>query len=69
MPLKKIFFWYNNCNKHDLETVNDPNSTQCFWINRKDLEIEIKSNWQAIFEKCKDSLTQKYRKKLTPISI
>ena len=37
-----------------------------FWINRRDLEIETKRNWQAIFDKCKDSSTQKYKKKLTP---
>ena len=26
----------------------------------------LKQNWQAIFDKCKDSSTQKYRKELTP---
>ena len=45
---------------------NDPNNSQYFWINRRDLEIESKRNWQAIFDKCKDSLRQKYRKELTP---
>ena len=54
----------NNCYKCDLETINDPNNSQYFWINRRDLEIETKRNWQAIFDKCKDSSTQKYRKKL-----
>ena len=44
---------------------NDPNNSQYFWINRRDLEIETKRNWQAIFDKCKDSSTQKYRKELT----
>ena len=56
----------DNCNKCDLETINDPNNSQYFWINRRDLEIEIKRNQQAIFDKCKDSSTQKYRKELTP---
>ena len=56
----------DNCHKCDLETINDPNNSQYFWINRRDLEIESKRNWQAIFDKCKDSLRQKYRKKLTP---
>ena len=51
MPLKKYFFWYNikmleitrdNCNKCDLETITDPNNSQYFWINRRDLEIESK---------------------------
>ena len=56
----------DNCHKCDLETINDPNNSQYFWINRRDLEIETKRNWQAIFDKCKDSLTQKYRKELTP---
>ena len=37
-----------------------------FWINKRDLEIESKHNWQAIFDKCEDSLRQKYQKELTP---
>ena len=37
-----------NCYKCDLETINDPNNSQYFWINRRDLEIESKRNWQAI---------------------
>ena len=44
-----------NCYKCDLETINDPDNSQYFWINRRDLEIESKRNWQAIFNKCKDS--------------
>ena len=56
----------DNCNKCKLETINYPNISQDFWINRRDLEIETKRNWQAIFDKCKDSSTQKYRKELTP---
>ena len=56
----------DNCYKCDLETIIDPNDSQYFWINRRDLEIESKCNWQVIFDKCKDSLTQKYRKELTP---
>ena len=56
----------DNCNKCNLETIIDPNNSQYFWINRRDLEIETKRNWQAIFNKCKDSSTQKYRKELTP---
>ena len=75
MPLKKITFLIytkmfeitiDNCNKCDIETINDPNNSQYFWINRRDLEIESKRNWQAIFDKCKDSSRQKYRKELTP---
>ena len=31
-----------NCNKYDLETIIDPNNSQYFWINRRDLEIEAK---------------------------
>ena len=34
--------------------------------NRRDLEIESKRNWQANFDKYKDSSTQKYGKELTP---
>ena len=56
----------DNCHKCDIETIIDPNNSQHFWINGRDLEIETKRNWQAIFDKCKDSSTQKYRKELTP---
>ena len=55
----------DNCYKCDLETINDPNNSQYFWINRRDLEIETKRNWQAIFGKYKDLLARKYRKELT----
>ena len=54
-----------NCSKGDLETIIDRNNSPFFWINRRDLEIENKRNWQAIFDKCKDSSRQKYRKELT----
>ena len=56
----------DSCYKCDLETINDLNNSQYFWINRRDLEIETKRNWQVIFDKYKDLSTQKYRKKLTP---
>ena len=56
----------DNCQKCDLETIIGPNNSQYFWVNRRDLEIESKRNWQVIFDKCKDSSIQKYRKKLTP---
>ena len=45
--------WYNirmleitidNCFKCDLERINDPNNSQYFWINRRDLEIKTKGN-------------------------
>ena len=55
-----------NCYECDLETINDTNNSQYFWINRRDLEIETKRNWQVIFDKYKDLSTQKYRKELTP---
>ena len=48
----------DNCYKCDLETINDPNNNQYFWINRRDLEIETKRNWQVIFDKYKDLSTQ-----------
>ena len=44
----------DNCYKFDLETINDPNNSQYFWINRRDFEIENKRNWQVIFDKYKD---------------
>ena len=49
----------DNCYKCDLETINDPNNNQYFRINSRDLEIETKRNWQVIFDKYKDLLTQK----------
>ena len=55
-----------NCYKCDLETINDPNNGQSFWINRIDLEIKTKCNWQAIFDQYKDLQTQKYRKQIIP---
>ena len=45
---------FDNCYKCNLETSNDPNNSQYFWINR--------SNWQVIFDKHGDSSTQKYKK-------
>ena len=56
----------DSCHRCDIETINDPNNSQYFWLNRRDLEIETKRNWQAVFDKCKDSSRQKYRKELTP---
>ena len=55
----------DNCHKCDLETIVDPNNSQYFWINRRNLGTESKRSWQAIFDKCKDSSRQKYRKELT----
>ena len=55
----------DNCYKCDLKTINDPNNSQYFRINRRDFEIETKRNWQVIFDKYKDLPTQKYRKELT----
>ena len=34
----------DNCYKCDLKTINDPNNSQCSWINRRDLEVETKRN-------------------------
>ena len=56
----------DNCHKYNLETVINPNNSQYFWINRRDLEIENKRNWQVIFDKYKDASRQKYRKELIP---
>ena len=56
----------DNGYKYDLETINDPNNSQYFWINRRDFETGTKRNWQVIFDKYKDLSTQRYRKKLIP---
>ena len=52
----------DNCYKCDLETIDDPNNSQYFWINRGDFEIETKRNWQVIFDRL--LLAQKYRREL-----
>ena len=54
------------CHKCDQKQLLIRVNSKCFWINRRDLETESKRNWQAIFDKCKDSSRQKYRKELTP---
>ena len=70
MSSKKLTFFFghditmleitiDNCHKCDLETIIDPNNSQYFWINRRDLEIESKRNWQVIFDRYKDSSSQK----------
>ena len=41
----------DNCQKCDLEGIIDSNS-QYFWINRRDLEIESKHNWQEKLGLC-----------------
>ena len=56
----------DNCYQCDLKTINDPNNSQYFWINRRDLEIETKCSWQVTFDKHKNLSTRKYRKELTP---
>ena len=56
----------DNCYKCDLETINDPNNSQYFWINGRYFENEIRRNWQVIFDKYKNLSTQQYRKGLTP---
>ena len=43
-----------DCHKCDLETNIDPNNSHYFWINRRDVEIESKRNWQAIFDNYKE---------------
>ena len=55
--MKMLEITIGNCNKCNLETIIDPNNSQHFRINRRHLKIETKHNWQAIFDKCKDSST------------
>ena len=51
---------YKKC---EIETIH---KEQCFWLRRKDLQIESgHSNWAAIFDKC-DPHKQKYRYDLMP---
>ena len=55
----------DNCHECDLEIIDDLNNSQYVWINRRDLAIETKRNWQVIFDKYKDLSTKKCRKELT----
>ena len=42
-----------NCYKCNLETIIDPNDSQYFWVNRKDLEVESDvANWAQTLDKC-----------------
>ena len=36
--LEITIYNYYKCN---LETINNPNNSQCFWINRRDLELKL----------------------------
>ena len=36
--LEITIYNYYKCN---LETINDPNNSQYFWINRRDLELKL----------------------------
>ena len=38
--IKMLDITIDKCYKCDLETIIDPNNSQYFWINRRDLEIE-----------------------------
>ena len=54
----------DNCQKCDLEAIIDANNSQYFRVNRRDLEIGSKRNWQFIFNKWQGSWRQKYRNDL-----
>ena len=56
----------DDCNRCDLETVNDPHDSQYVWINWRDLENKTNLDWRHIFNKYKDSSTQKRRIDLIP---
>ena len=42
-----------NCYECDLETISDPNNSQYFWVNRRNLVLETNRNWQVVFDKYK----------------
>ena len=51
--IKMLEITRKNCYKCDLETIIDPNDSQYFWVNRKDLEVESDvANWAQTFDKC-----------------
>ena len=59
--IKILQITIGNCYKCDLETIIEPNNSQYFQINRRDLSYFL----QVIFDKCNDSSRQKYRNELT----
>ena len=54
-----------NCYKCDLKTIID-NTSQYFWINLRDFEVETENKWLNIFNKHGNKSTLKYRRELTP---
>ena len=56
--MKVLEITIDYCHKCDLETIIEPNNSQYFSINRRGLKIESK----RIFDKYKDSSSQKYKK-------
>ena len=54
-----------NCYKCNLETIID-NSSQYFWINLRDFEVETESKWLNMFNKHGNKSTLKHRRELTP---
>ena len=54
-----------NCYNCDLETIIK-NTSQYFWIDLKDFEVETERSLINIFKKYGNSSTLKYRKELTP---
>ena len=58
----------DNCYKCDLETINDPNNSQYFWLIEQILKLKLNVTGKLLFYfiKFKDLSTQKYRKELTP---
>ena len=65
MDINMLEITRKNCYKCDLETVIDT-SSQYFWINSRDLEVETESKWLNIFNKHVDKSTLKCRRELTP---
>ena len=65
MNINMLEITRKNCYKCDLETVID-SSSQYFWINSRDLEVETESKWLNIFNKHGNKSTLKYRRKTTP---
>ena len=52
--MKMLEITIDNCHECHIETINDLNNSQNFWINGRDLEIESKCNWQAVFDRSKN---------------
>ena len=65
MDINMLEITSKNCYKCNLENIID-NSSQYFWINLRDFEVETEREWLSIFNKHGNKSTIKYKIEITP---